>query len=92
MQRGSLSNQVQEGQRCTKYLEKWVLGEGYMDMTTVGQEAHNMAKQVIEQGLCNVSEYYGSEVTLYYPGLYAGQTDLVGLHKGDHSRNRLQAN
>ena len=75
----------QSGARGTamhKILEKWVLGEGYMDMTTVGQEAHNMAKQVIEQGLCNVSEYYGTECTLYYPGLYAGQTDLVGVHKG----------
>ncbi len=71
----------QSGARGTamhKILEKWILEEGYMDMTTVGQEAHNMAKQVIEQGLCNVSEYYGSEVTLYYPGLYAGQTDLIG--------------
>ena len=76
----------QSGARGTamhKILEKWILEEGYMDMTTVGQEAHNMAKQVIEQGLCNVSEYFGSEVTLYYPGLYAGQTDLVGLHKND---------
>jgi hypothetical protein len=76
----------QSGARGTamhKILEKWILEEGYMDMTTVGQEAHNMAKQVIEQGLCNVSEYYGSEVTLYYPGLYAGQTDLIGLHKND---------
>ena len=76
----------QSGARGTamhKILEKWVLGEGYMDMTTVGQQAHNMAKQVIERGLCNVSEYYGSEVTLYYPGLYAGQTDLVGLHNND---------
>ena len=53
----------QSGARGTamhKILEKWILEEGYMDMTTVGQEAHNMAKQVIEQGLCNVSEYYGS--------------------------------
>ena len=76
----------QSGARGTamhKILEKWILEEGYMDMTTVGQEAHNMAKQVIEQGLCNVSEYYGSEVTLYYPGLYAGQTDLIGLHKNE---------
>ena len=42
-----------------------------------------MALKVIEQGLCNVSEYYGTECTLYYPGLYAGQTDLVATHKGD---------
>ena len=41
-----------------------------------------MAIRVIEQGLCNVPEYYGTECTLYYPGLYAGQTDLVGVHKG----------
>ena len=76
----------QSGARGTamhKILVKWVLGERFMDMTTVGQEAHNMAKQVIERGLSNVSEYYGSEVTLYYPGLYAGQTDLVGLHNND---------
>ena len=41
-----------------------------------------MAIRVIEQGLCNVPEYYGTECTLYYPGLYAGQTDLVAVHKG----------
>ena len=57
------------------------LEEGYLDQTEVGQQAHNMALQVIQKGLCNVSEYYGSEATLYYPGLYAGQTDLVAIHK-----------
>ena len=66
-----------------KILEKWVLGEGYMDMTTVGQQAHNMAKVVIERGLCNVTEYYGSETVLYYPGLYAGQTDLIASHQNE---------
>jgi len=71
------------GTAMHKILEKWILEEGYMDMTTVGQEAHNMAKRVIEQGLCNVTEYYGSETVLYYPGLYAGQTDLIANHKGD---------
>ena len=69
------------GTAMHKILEKYILGDGYMDLTTVGQEAHNMAKRVIEQGLCNVGEYYGIECTLFYPGLYAGQTDLVGLHK-----------
>jgi genome maintenance exonuclease 1 len=41
-----------------------------------------MAIRIIEQGLCNLTEFYGTECTLYYPGLYAGQTDLVGIHKG----------
>ena len=36
----------------------------------------------MEIGLAPVEEYYGSEVTLHYPGLYAGQTDLVCNHNG----------
>ena len=66
-----------------KILEKYILEEGYLDLTNVGKQAHNMAIRVIEQGLCNVDEYYGIECTLFYPGLYAGQTDMVGVHKGE---------
>ena len=70
------------GTAMHKILEKYVLGEGYLDETSVGKQAHNMALQVIQSGLSNVTEFYGTECTLYYPGLYAGQTDLVGIHKG----------
>ena len=71
------------GTAMHKILEEYIKGDGYMDLTTVGQEAHNMAKVVIEQGLSNITEVYGLEATLYYPGLYAGATDLIALHKGD---------
>ena len=71
------------GTAMHKILEKYILGEGYMDETSVGKEAHNMATQVINSGLSNITEYYGTECTLYYPGLYAGQTDLVAIHKGE---------
>ena len=71
------------GTAMHKILEKYIIEDGYLDLTENGIQAHNMAKQVIERGLCNMTEYYGSEVTLYYPGLYAGQTDLVGIHKGE---------
>jgi ATP-dependent exoDNAse (exonuclease V) beta subunit len=71
------------GTAMHKILEKYILGEGYLDETTVGKEAHNMATQVINSGLSNITEYYGTECTLYYPGLYAGQTDLVAIHKGE---------
>ena len=37
---------------------------------------------VIEKGLSNVDEVWGTEVPLYYPGLYAGTTDCVGVWKG----------
>ena len=70
------------GTAMHKILEKYILGEGYLDETTVGKQAHNMAIQVIQSGLSNITEFYGTECTLYYPGLYAGQTDLVGIHKG----------
>ena len=70
------------GTAMHKILEMYILEQGYVDETSVGKQAHNMAIQVIQSGLSNVTEYYGTECTLYYPGLYAGQTDLVGIHKG----------
>jgi len=68
-----------------KFLEHHVLGTGCVDLTRIGQEARPMADKIIEMGLAPVEEYYGSEVTLYYPGLYAGSTDLVCLHNGKES-------
>ena len=70
------------GTAMHKILEEYVQGQGYLDLTEPGLNAHNMAIRVIEQGLCNVTEYYGLEATLYYPGLYAGATDMVAVHKG----------
>ena len=65
-----------------KFLEHHITGVGYDDLTALGQEAKAMAEKVIDVGLTPVEEWYGSEVTLYYPGLYAGSTDLVCLHNG----------
>ena len=68
------------GTSMHKFLESYITGVGYDDLTELGQAAKPMAEKVIEIGLAPVEEYYGSEVTLYYPGLYAGSTDLVCLH------------
>ena len=65
-----------------KFLEHHVLGTGCVDLTSIGQEARPMADKIIEIGLAPVEEYFASEVTLHYPGLYAGQTDLVCIHNG----------
>ena len=59
------------GTSMHKFLEHFILGTGYDDLTGLGQEAKAMAEKVIEIGLAPVEEYYGSEVTMYYPGLYA---------------------
>ena len=64
-----------------KFLESYITGVGYDDLTELGQKAKPMAEKIIEVGLAPVDTYLGSEIMLYYPGLYAGQTDLVGVHK-----------
>jgi hypothetical protein len=71
------------GTAMHKILENYILKEGYIDLTSVGRKAHNMAMRIIEQGLCNITEYFGLEATLFYPGLYAGATDMIATHKGE---------
>ena len=71
------------GTAMHKYLESYIQEIGYEDFTGIGNEAKSMAEKVIEIGLAPVDGYYGSEVTMYYPGLYAGQTDLVCMHNGE---------
>ena len=70
------------GTSMHKFLENHITGVGYDDLSAIGQEARPMANKIIEVGLTPVEEYYGSEVTMHYPGLYAGSTDLVCLHNG----------
>ena len=70
------------GTSMHKFLEDHITGVGYDDLSSIGQEARPMANKIIEVGLTPVEEYYGSEVTMHYPGLYAGATDLVCLHNG----------
>jgi genome maintenance exonuclease 1 len=75
------------GTRMHKYLE---------DYTKTGQiaeagsnpyskQSHIMAQTVIDQGLCNVTEFWGYEVPLYFPGIYAGTTDAAGMHLDEQS-------
>jgi len=67
------------------HLEKHILGEGHLDLTPEGKVAKVMADVIIEKGLKDMSEVWGSEVTLHYPGKYAGQTDLVGVYDYEDS-------
>ena len=68
------------GTAMHKFIEKYIQESGYEDLTPIGVEAKPMAQKIIETGLTPVSEYYGAEVTVHYPGLYAGSTDLVCMH------------
>ena len=64
-------------------LEKHVKGiERKPGSNLIHQKAHQMANIIIDNGLTDVSEVWGSEVSFHYPELYAGTTDLVGVYKG----------
>jgi ATP-dependent exoDNAse (exonuclease V) beta subunit len=67
-----------------KSLERHVKGESRTPGSNlIQQQAHAMANVIIEHGLKDVSEVWGSEINLYYPELYAGTTDLIGVYKGE---------
>ena len=52
---------------------------GNMPMRTL---ARNMADCIQNSAWPNINEVWGQEVQLYYRGLWAGTSDLVGVHKG----------
>ena len=73
------------GTRMHKYLEDYVNGEVLKESVSnpYAQQSLDMAKIVVKEGLKNVDEYWGTEVALYFPQIYAGTTDCVGVHKGE---------
>jgi genome maintenance exonuclease 1 len=75
------------GTRMHKFLEDYVKGEPMNESISnpFAQQSQKMAKIVIAEGMKNVSEVWGSEVPLYFPELYAGTTDCVGIHSGDEA-------
>jgi hypothetical protein len=48
----------------------------------IRQQATRMADQIIENCLPHIDEVWGMEVSMYFPGTFAGTTDLVGVYKG----------
>jgi genome maintenance exonuclease 1 len=75
------------GTRMHKYLEDYIKGEPLKESVSnpYAQESLNMAKTVIAAGFGHISEVWGNEVPLYFPELYAGTTDCVGVHNGHPS-------
>ena len=72
------------GTRMHSYLENYVLSDDMKPLPT-NPYAHPswfMAAEVILKGLANMDEFWGSEVPVYYSGLYAGTTDCIGVWKG----------
>jgi genome maintenance exonuclease 1 len=77
-----IRNSSQIGTALHLYIERFVNGEQYKDLTKIGIQAEKMAQKIIDEAFKDLTEIWGSEVHLYYPGKYAGTTDMIGVYKG----------
>jgi len=70
------------GTRMHKFLENHIKSgmTGDPGSNPYSKQSHKMAHTIIEKGLSKCQEYWGTEVSLYFPEVYAGTTDLVGIH------------
>jgi len=75
------------GTRMHSYLEKYILGQELAESVSnpYAQQSLEMAKIVINEGLTNVDQFWGTEVPLYFPQIYAGTTDCVGVYNGSEA-------
>lgn len=75
------------GTRMHSYLEHYVLTGEMKERPSnpFAWASHAMAHTVIDQGLKKVDEFWGVEIPLYFPKLYAGTTDGAGIHTGDEA-------
>jgi genome maintenance exonuclease 1 len=75
------------GTRMHTYLEDYVKTGAIKERGTnpFSWSSHEMAKTVIAEGLKNVNEFWGIEVPLYFPKIYAGTTDGAGMHLNEES-------
>ena len=80
-----LEQAAKRGTAMHSYLETYLQGGKVLDLRDVGREASSMAETIIDKGFNDLEEIWGSEVTLFYPNLYAGATDLCGIYQGRES-------
>jgi genome maintenance exonuclease 1 len=75
------------GTRMHKWIEDYIKTGIINDpgSNPYSQQSHKMAQSIIAQGLSKCNEYWGTEVPLYYPKIYAGTTDLAGVHDGSEA-------
>jgi hypothetical protein len=72
------------GTRMHNYLENYVKTGVWPEpgSNPYAQHSHRMASIIREQALAHVDEFWGTEVSLFMPHMYAGTTDLVGTYRG----------
>lgn len=83
------------GTKMHSYLE-WYIRDGEIKPPPPNpfhRPSWHMAQRVIDLGLANCQEFWGIEVPVYFPGVYAGTTDCVGVqHNSDSIIDFKQSN
>ena len=65
------------------HLENFVIGKDRPQGNNQVQiMAKAMADTMIDEAFGDIDEVWGIEAALYYPELYAGTSDMIGVHKG----------
>ena len=68
------------------YLESFLRNKFNLELIEEDNKAKKMAEEIIDNGLKkNLSEVWGAESTLYYPGKYAGTCDCAGIYNNRES-------
>ena len=76
------------GTKMHTYLENYIKADMMVEIPAnpFSWASHAMARTVVDQGFTDrISEVYGVEIPLYFPRLYAGTTDGIGLHLGEEA-------
>ncbi len=74
------------GSSMHSYLEQYLLGKFNLDLLEEEERSKKMATEIIDNGLKNkLSEVWGAEATVYFPGKYAGTADCIGIYEGKES-------
>ena len=76
-------NAASRGTLMHSILEGYMLNKPIVNLTPEGQQATKMAQQIVDQGLKDkLEELWAAECVLFYPDMYAGATDGVGIYEG----------
>lgn len=72
------------GTRMHSFLENYIKEGSLKDAGSnpYSQQSQKMAAVIVENGMKHVDEAWGVEVPLFFPEIYAGTTDFVGIWKG----------
>ena len=74
------------GSSMHSYLEQYLLGKFNLNLLDEEERSKKMANEIIDNGLKDkLSEVWGAEATVYFPGKYAGTADCIGIYEGKES-------